>query len=77
VAAFSGACGQSQAGAAVIRGDGTGGHLPKTEALDGAFCLEMLEEALLLGTPEIFNTDRGVQFTAEAWKDRWYERKLG
>ena len=41
-----------------------------SNTLDGAFCLEMLEEALSLGTPEIFNTDRGVQFTAEAWTGR-------
>jgi putative transposase len=34
----------------------------------GAFCLWALEEALLAGRrPEIFNTDQGVQFTAEAF----------
>ena len=38
--------------------------------LDGAFCLEMLEEALRLGCPEVFNTDQGVQFTAEAFTAR-------
>jgi len=41
-----------------------------SNTLDGAFCCEMLEEALSLGTPEIFNTDQGVQFTAEAWTGR-------
>jgi putative transposase len=30
-----------------------------SNTLDGAFCLEALEAALLLGTPEIFNTDQG------------------
>ena len=34
--------------------------------LDGSFCLEMLEEALRRGRPEVFNTDQEVQFTAQA-----------
>jgi putative transposase len=38
-----------------------------SNTLDGSFCLEMLEEALEGGRPEIFNTDQGVQFTAEAF----------
>jgi putative transposase len=38
-----------------------------SNTLDGAFCLEMLEEALSRGRPEVFNTDQGVQFTAEAF----------
>jgi putative transposase len=41
-----------------------------SNTLDGSFCLEMLEEALAQGRPEIFNTDQGVQFTAEAWTGR-------
>jgi putative transposase len=41
-----------------------------SNTLDGAFCLEMLEEALGLGQPEIFNTDQGVQFTAQAFSGR-------
>jgi putative transposase len=41
-----------------------------SNTLDGAFCLEMLEEALSRGRPEVFNTDQGVQFTAQAWTDR-------
>jgi putative transposase len=34
---------------------------------DGSFCLEMLEEALRGGRPEVFNTDQGAQFTAAAF----------
>jgi putative transposase len=34
---------------------------------DGSFCLELLEEALRGGRPEVFNTDQGVQFTAAAF----------
>jgi putative transposase len=41
-----------------------------SNTLDGAFCLEMLEEALQGGRPEVFNTDQGVQFTAEAFTGR-------
>ncbi len=41
-----------------------------SNTLDGSFCLEMLEEALAQGRPEVFNTDQGVQFTAEAFSGR-------
>ena len=41
-----------------------------SNTLDGSFCQEMLEEALSLGKPEVFNTDQGVQFTAQAWTSR-------
>ena len=30
-----------------------------SNTLDGSFCLEMLEEALGRGRPEVFNTDQG------------------
>jgi putative transposase len=35
-----------------------------SNTLDGRFCLEALQQALLAGHPVIFNTDQGVQFTA-------------
>jgi putative transposase len=41
-----------------------------SNTLDGSFCLEMLEAALSKGQPEVFNTDQGVQFTAQAWTGR-------
>jgi len=41
-----------------------------SNTLDGSFCLEMLEEALAQGRPEVFNTDQGAQFTAQAWTGR-------
>jgi len=40
-----------------------------SNTLDGLFCLHALEHALAEGCPEIFNTDQGVQFTAEAFTD--------
>jgi putative transposase len=41
-----------------------------SNTLDGSFCVEMLEEALKGGRPEVFNTDQGVQFTAAAFTER-------
>jgi putative transposase len=41
-----------------------------SNTLDGSFCLEMIEEALRAGRPEVFNTDQGVQFTASAFTGR-------
>jgi putative transposase len=41
-----------------------------SNTLDGAFCQEMLEAALAAGTPEVFNTDQGAQFTARAFTER-------
>ena len=41
-----------------------------SNTLDGSFCQDMLEEALGRGRPEVFNTDQGVQFTAEAFTGR-------
>lgn len=39
-------------------------------SLSTDFCLEALEEALArYGTPEIFNTDQGSQFTSESFTD--------
>jgi putative transposase len=38
-----------------------------SNTLEGTFCLDMLDEALSLGRPEVFNTDQGSQFTAEAF----------
>ncbi|MHB1421585.1 MAG: IS3 family transposase [Gemmataceae bacterium] len=41
-----------------------------SNTLDGSFCLDMLEEALSRGRPQVFNTEQGVQFTAAAWTGR-------
>jgi len=38
-----------------------------SNTLDTAFCLVALEKALGLGTPGIFNTDQGAQFTSLAF----------
>jgi putative transposase len=38
-----------------------------SNTMDTHFCMEALEAALSCGRPEIFNTDRGSQFTGEPW----------
>jgi len=35
-----------------------------SNTLENTFCIEALEEALDIATPEIFNTDQGCQYTA-------------
>ena len=36
-----------------------------SNSLETAFCRDALEEALRTGSPDIFNTDQGVQFTSD------------
>jgi len=38
-----------------------------SNTLEGLFCVAALERALTRGTPEIFNTDQGSQFTSQAF----------
>lgn len=41
-----------------------------SNTMDATFCVDALEEALRFhGTPEIFNTDQGSQFTSKAFTD--------
>lgn len=47
-----------------------------SNTLDGSFCHEALDEALARGRPEIFNTDQGAQFTAEAFTSRLESRGI-
>jgi len=44
--------------------------------LDSGFCLAALNNALRQGTPEIFNTDQGRQFTAKDFTDVLKERTI-
>jgi putative transposase len=41
-----------------------------SNSLEADFCLEALEQAFAQETPEVFNSDQGVQFTSQAWTDR-------
>jgi transposase InsO family protein len=45
-------------------------RLARVELDGSSFCVEAVEEALArFGTPTIFNTDQGSQFTSEAFTD--------
>lgn len=48
-----------------------------SNSMDADFCVAALKEALAnYGTPEIFNTDQGSQFTSGAWIDVLTEAKV-
>lgn len=49
-----------------------------SNTLEAWFCLEALEEALVITgvVPEIFNTDKGCQFTGEEWITRLQALKI-
>ena len=48
-----------------------------SNTLDSSFCVEALEEAFArFGKPEIFNTDQGAQFTAEAFTQPLRDRGI-
>lgn len=44
--------------------------------MDSDFCCEALDEALEQGTPSIFNTDQGAQFTSKAFTDILLKRDI-
>ena len=44
-----------------------------SNSMETTFCIEALEEALEQGTPAIFNTDQGSQFTSMDFTDRLKE----
>lgn len=41
-----------------------------SNSMDTGFCLDALERALLTARPEIFNSDKGSQYTSRAFVDR-------
>lgn len=41
-----------------------------SNTLEGSFCVDVLDDALALGRPEIFNSDQGSQYTAAAFTSR-------
>lgn len=47
-----------------------------SNTLEGLFCVVALERALARGTPEIFNTDQGSQFTSEAFTSVLLDKKI-
>ena len=47
-----------------------------SNTLDGSFCLNTLRVALQQGKPEIFNTDQGSQYTANAFVSELEEAEV-
>lgn len=47
-----------------------------SNSMDVDFCLEALDEALALATPEIFNTDQGSQFTSREFTGRLLDHNI-
>lgn len=47
-----------------------------SNSLETHFCLEALEESLEGGTPDIFNTDQGVQFTSDEFTGYLKDRQI-
>jgi putative transposase len=47
-----------------------------SNTLDTDFCLVVLERALKQGTPSIFNTDQGAQFTSTAFTERLQKAQI-
>jgi len=47
-----------------------------SNSLDVEFCLETLDDAFDHGTPEIFNTDQGAQFTSRSFTDRLQGKRI-
>ena len=47
-----------------------------SNSLDGAFCMEALEESFVHGKPEIFNTDQGSQFTSTKFTSMLIDREI-
>jgi len=44
-----------------------------SNTLEGAFCLSVLDRALRVATPQIFNTDQGAQYTSTDFTGRLQE----
>ncbi len=47
-----------------------------SNTLESFFCVAALEQALARGTPEVFNTDQGSQFTSEAFTRVLLDKKI-
>jgi transposase InsO family protein len=48
-----------------------------SNTMDAEFCVEALKDALANhGTPEIFNTDQGSQFTSSSWIEGLTDAKI-
>ena len=44
--------------------------------MESLFCVDALKHALTKGTPEIFNTDQGAQFTSEDFTEVLLDKNI-
>ena len=47
-----------------------------SNSLETHFCIDALEDALIFGKPDIFNSDRGCQYTSELFTGRLDKEKI-
>lgn len=47
-----------------------------SNTLDTLFCVDALESALAMNTPQVFNTDQGVQFTSQTFIQRLLDKDI-
>jgi len=47
-----------------------------SHSLEGVFCCQALDAALVISQPKIFNTDQGTQFTSQAFTSRLQDRGI-
>lgn len=47
-----------------------------SNTLDVSFCIDALEEALEKGSPEVFNSDQGSQFTSNEFTERLLSKEI-
>jgi len=47
-----------------------------SNTLEADFCVECVEEALSVGSPDIFNSDQGVQFTSKEFTKQLLDRQI-
>jgi len=47
-----------------------------SNTMESLFCVDALEHALTQGTPSIFNTDQGSQFTSSAFTDVLHDQNI-
>ena len=47
-----------------------------SNSMDSEFCIDALKRALECGTPEIFNTDQGAQFTAKSFTQVLLDKEI-
>ncbi len=47
-----------------------------SNTMEVSFCIEALDAALLIASPEIFNTDQGAQFTARSFRENLESRSI-